>query len=298
MIEKEPDVPPEIIRKINENKLCFFLGAGASKLIGCKGWTEVATSLAKKCFKLKYINFKKLESILRINDSKKIITICYNILSKEGSTDGFYNEVRESLKTDSYLLNKYNIYAELSDIPAIFITTNIDTHFDSAFNERIVYKEEDFTPTNIFRDKLYKIHGTIKDETSIIFTVPQYLDRYRKDDFLAFLTTIFNTYSIVFLGYGLEEFEILDFLVTKIGKENPERKHWILLPYYTDEEYMKDYDKDYFLSLGITVIGYEKDIDGYSQSYNVIKKWNKEINQLSDIPHEDVNEMEILVDTL
>jgi hypothetical protein len=100
------------------------------------------------------------------------------------------------------------------------------------------------------------------------------------------------------LGYGLEEFEILDFLVKKIGEEKVEQKHWILLPYYSGEEYLKTYDEEYFGSLGISVIGFRKDYHGYRQLYKVIKKWKNEINELSSIPLEDVKDMEDAVDNL
>lgn len=297
-IPKLPEIPEIMIQRINEKKLCFFLGAGVSRLIGCKGWKEVAANLVEKCFTLNCINFRQKESIIRIGEPKKILTICYNILCGKGFGDDFFREIEESLKPEPSLQGSHNLYVELSGIPAIFITSNIDTHFDSAFKDGIVYNEADFSPKNIFRGKLYKIHGTIEEKNSIIFTVTQYLNRYRKKDFTDFLKQIFRSYSIVFLGYGLEEFEILDFLVTKSGEETQERRHWILLPYYQGEDYLLTYDKEYFGSLGIDVIGFEKDAEGHGQLYNVIKKWRKEITELSDIPHEDAKEMEDVVDNL
>jgi hypothetical protein len=205
------------------------------------------------------------------------------------------------LEPDPVKLSDYNIYEELSLLPAVYITTNIDTHFDSAFKDGIVYDVRDFNPSNIFLGKLYKIHGTIDAEKSVVFTVPKYLERYKNINIIRFLETIFREYTIVFLGYGLEEFEILDFLITKFGEygDSPtELKHWIVLPYYQGEDYLWDYDKDYFRPLGINVVGFEKDIDGYSQLYKVIKKWRKEITELSIIPHEMVKEMEETVDNL
>jgi len=293
-----PNVPPELVEKIDEEKLCFFLGAGISKLIGCMGWKSVASNLVERCFRQKCINYKVRESILKIDNAKKTITICYDVLCKNGFKNDFFDEVEKALTSKPDLLKRFNVYTELSGISAVYITTNIDTHFDNSFRDRIVYRENDFKPENIFRDKLYKIHGTIEDRDSLVFTLPQYFKRYKNPAFSAFLKKVFSEYSIVFLGYGLEEYEILDFLVIKFGQEETELKHWMLLPYYQDEKYLLDYDNGYFNSLGIKVIGYEKDANGYNQLFNVIKEWRGEIREASGILYEDVKDMEETVDML
>lgn len=294
-----PDIPPELLEKINEEKAAFFLGAGTSRLIGCLGWKSLAERLAEKCFDKRYIDYRKKESILEIDDPKKIITICQNIFQeKERCTAGFIEEIRRLLAPDSNLLASYNLYNELAGISAVYITTNIDTHFDSAFKDRIAYRENEFTPEDISRDKLYKIHGTIEDESSLVFTLPRYFKRYRNPVFQSFMTKIFADFSVVFLGYGLDEFEVLDFLLNKYEKETSEQKHWILLPYYKDETYLLDYDKLYFGSMGISVIGYKKDEEGYNQLFNVIRKWRTEFRELSPIVDEDIKEMEETVDKL
>jgi len=297
-ILEEPDIPPQLIERINDEKICFFLGAGTSKLIGCKGWKEIASKLVERCYQLGCISFKEKDSILRIDNPKKVITICYNLLCKFNHEKKFFDEIERALNPDSDLIRKYNIYDELRGISAIYITTNIDNHFDKPFGNRIIYKEQDFLETNIFPDELYKIHGTIEKRDSVIFTVPKYLKRYRNPNFQAFLQRIFRTYSIVFLGYGLEEFEILDFLMEKFSEENSQRNHWILLPYYESEGYLKDYDEGYFSPLGINVVGYKKDDEGYRQLYKVIKKWNNEIKQISKQEYRKQTKMESLVDKL
>jgi hypothetical protein len=301
-IAKEPEVPKNILQSANDGKLCFFLGAGISRLLGCKGWKDVANNLVEKCFELKCVNFRQKESISVINDPKKIITVCFNILCSKGHNDVFFNQIEQCLHANASLLETQNIYRVLSDLPAVlpalYLTTNIDVNFDSAFQGSVFCEENDFSPDNIFPDKLYKIHGSIERRNSIIFTVPQYLARYRNPNFGAFLTQIFSSYSIIFLGYGLEEFEILDFLVTKMGKGMVGLNHCILLPYYQGENYLLDFDTDYFKPLGIQVVGYEKDQNGYAQLYNVVKKWKKDLTELTDVQHESVKTMEEVVDTL
>ena len=102
------------------------------------------------------------------------------------------------------------------------------------------------------------------------------------------MTKIFCWFLRGFLGYGLDKFEVLNFLLNKYEKETSERKHWILLPYYKDVTYLLDYDKLYFGSMGISVIGYNKDEEGHHQLFNVIRKWRTEFRELSPIVDEYV----------
>jgi len=245
MIPKIPRVPKEIVEAVNNETLAVFIGAGVSRLIGCMGWDQLARNLVERCFSAKkkdgsrIINFKERENLIQNNDPKKTITICYYLLKNNGFENIFYEELENSLKADEELLMSQNIYDELYRLRGLFITTNVDEHFDSKFEPtRIVYREAEFNPSNIDRNKLYHIHGSIKDKNSLIFTVPQYIKRYNNPTFKKFLSTIISDkYTVLFIGYGMAEFELLDFLVTKFDpKKGKELKHFILLPFYRGEE--------------------------------------------------------------
>ena len=205
-----------------------------------------------------------------------------------------------AVKGKNDLLVKQNIYQELKGVPALHITTNVDQHFDKLFlPERITYKAEDFDAQRIDRYKLYHIHGSIVDRHSLVFTVPQYMQRYNEPRFQRFLWKIFQENVILFLGYGMEEFELLDFLVPKFDPmKGKEIKHFILLPYYRGEEDALKLDSLYFNSLGVRIKGYEKDEHGYTQLYNVVRNWNKEIMQTSTALLDEMKELEDAVDNL
>ncbi|MCK5118296.1 MAG: hypothetical protein KAQ78_01860, partial [Candidatus Latescibacteria bacterium] len=49
-IEKIPRLPNEIVEAVNNNKLAIFIGAGVSRLIGCRGWDQLAQALINRCF--------------------------------------------------------------------------------------------------------------------------------------------------------------------------------------------------------------------------------------------------------
>jgi hypothetical protein len=224
MIDKIPPVPKEIVEAVNNENLAIFIGAGVSRLIGCMSWDQLAQKLVNRCFLTKKkvgstcINFKEKEALLLNNDHKKTITVCYYILKNNGFEDIFYEELEKSLKADEERLKSQNIYDELYGLRGLFITTNADQYFDSKFNSKqITYKEEDFNPSNIDRTKLYHIHGSFHlGKHSIIFTVPQYIKRYNNKTFREFLEFIFGQYTVLFVGYGMAEFELLDFLITKL----------------------------------------------------------------------------------
>jgi len=300
MIPKIPPVPKEIVEAVNNETLAVFIGAGVSRLIGCMGWDQLARNLVERCFSAKkkdgsrIINFKERENLIQNKDPKKTITICYYLLKNKGFENIFYKELENSLKADEELLMSQNIYDELYRLRGLFITTNVDEHFDSKFEPtRIVYREAEFNPSNIDRNKLYHIHGSIKDKNSLIFTVPQYIKRYNNQTFRMFLKTIFGEYTVLFVGYGMAEFELLDFLVTKFDpKKGKELKHFILFPFYRGEENILEFEQHYYNSMGIEVLPYEKDEKGYGQLYDVIKSWNREINQVSTYLYDTYKEIE------
>ena len=158
-----------------------------------------------------------------------------------------------------------------------------------------VYK--DFNPSGIDRTKLYHIHGLIPHRTSLVFTVPKYIQRYTDNPFRKFLETIFNEYVVLFVGYGLSEFELLDFLITKFDSNNGRYlKHFILMPYFTGNENSLVLDQHYYNSMGISVLGYERDELGYGQLYEVIKRWSSEISQTSNYLYDSLKEIDEIID--
>jgi hypothetical protein len=296
-----PRIPPQILEAINNNELAIFFGAGTSRLIGCSSWDRLAENLIEKCFTTQKkgsptstcINFKERDALLKMQDPKKIITICQYVLHNNESDTIFYNEIEQSLKPDKSLVSKQNIYSELHGLRGLFITTNIDTHFDQRFPpSQIIYQKGDFDPDDVDESKLYHIHGSISKWSSVVITVKQYFDRYNDPQFRSFLQKIFEAKVILFIGYGLSEFEVLDFLITK-SKSKPSEKprHFILLPYFSGEDTLLEFERHYFSEMGVSVIAYRKDEKGYGQLFDIIKKWNQDILRQSRFLHDKYEDL-------
>lgn len=287
-----PQIPQEIIDAVNDDKLAIFFGAGTSRSIGCSDWKKLAETLVNKCYpeekednpsslsiSSSSIDTCERKILSEIKDPKKVITICQCILDKNNSSDIFFETISESLQPDLDLLDKQNIYTELYGLRGLFITTNIDTHFDDRFDSsNIICRKEEIREDNIDKSKLYHIHGSIVDRDSVVLTVKNYFDRYSDHEFMSFLRKIFDEKVILFIGYGLSEFEVLDFLFTKSQDSLPGRKkHFILLPYRENEDTKLQFDTYYYSELGIDVIPYLDSNRDYKPLFNVIKKWNQDI---------------------
>jgi len=303
-----PEVPPAIIEAVNNDKLVVFIGAGVSRIIGCMGWNQLAANLINICFTTQNkektgtcISFKEKESLEKENDHKKVITICHYILcEKNGFEKVFFYEFNKSLESNDEKEKKINIYKEIFGLRGINITTNADKHYHKHFlDTNLIFKVNEFSTSSIDRTKLYKIHGTQEYRESLVFTVPGYND----DQFRSFLTSIFSgEYTVLILGYGMSEFELVDFLIGKVGYKNvagkKEIRHYTLLPFFSGEENILSFEQSYYNAMGIEVIGYEKDQKGYNQLYDVLKKWNTDINQTSTYTHDSYTEIDELVNSL
>jgi hypothetical protein len=307
IIHDWPSLPQPLIDAINSGKLAIFIGAGVSRIIGCQGWGDLASDLLKECYQSKTkrcINFKEHETLKHEKDNKKLITLCHYILRENGLEKTFWRKFDKSLEAKKDLEIKYNIYEEIFGLGGLFITTNADKHFDHKFSpENIVFTEDGFNPETIGRHKLYHIHGIQGKKDSLIFTVDKYIKRYNNENIKLFLEQVFEKYTVLFLGYGMSEFEVLDFLISKYDKNafsggHKEVKHFTLLPFFKGEQNILRFNQDYYNRMGVRVIAYEADQDGYNKLYEIIKRWRSEILQSTTLLNDTFREIEDLVASL
>ncbi|CVK33961.1 SIR2 family protein [Methanoculleus bourgensis] len=297
-IKQIPDIREQIVDAVNRNTLAVFIGAGVSRTLGCAGWDKLSERLIDRCTETKNsdgtpcLGEQGADVLKGYNDNKKKITICKRILVKSGCKAAFFDEIEESLKADPDKLKTRNIYNELPGFRALFITTNMDEHFDVKFTPpKIAYRKVDFVK-ELDRNKLYHIHGKISEPASMVLTIPQYLKRYNTQEFQDFLTSIFAKYTVLFIGYGMEEFEVLDFIVGKYrSSDKTELKHYILKAFKPGDGRTLKFEECYYNSMGIAVIPYIEN-DDYGRLYDVIRAWNQEINRRTRYLHESFRDLE------
>lgn len=273
---------PMLKEALEKRELVIFVGAGVSRLLGCKSWDDLATDLLKKCLELKLIDYYEFDEIKKYPEQKKKISIAYKLLERNNMADDFYSIFEKALEPEKNI-NEKNIYTDIARLADTFVTTNADECFDNRFVDTdLVY---DFTQEYKVRPyKLYHIHGMQKHKDSLVFTVEQYLNKYNdytETKFLLFLEDLFCNHTVLFIGYGLSEFELLDYLTLKARTSKSSRSHYALMPYFSSKKKIADYDQLYYQSLHIQIIPYSIDKNGYNQLEKILEQWSFSYTYLS-----------------
>ncbi len=253
-----PPLPVEIREAVNNRKLAVFLGAGVSRILGCMGWDRLADKLAEVCYEKGYITFNEkevLSNYVSAGDRKKVISICKHTMEDRDDIEAFYSELTKAVGVDPKRLSEFPIYAELYRFRALFITTNFDDHFDKLFyDESIAFLPQHFDFNTKSHTRLYHLHGSIKHTGSLVLTLQDYFHRYRDSGIENFLRSLFQEFQVLFVGYGLAEFELLDYLMIKHSGQPSEQRHFYLMPLYSYEDSILAFERSYFSDMGIQVL--------------------------------------------
>lgn len=305
--DNDLNLPTEIKKRIEDkDEIAFFVGAGLSKALGLPLWNELADSAFARLGQLGIINHLNSQSIRsEVSDPKQRLSI-FNELMKDRYTQElreFYNKAFEpQAKNYESILNPYEPLCKIDK--CIKVTTNIDTQFLKSLQsfyssprsiatigstkpegemkanttekkaKTCVVKAENPSVMKLRDDTIYHIHGSLNGEfDDWVLTAQNYLNTYSdaKKPVPKFLSELFNRYTVIFVGYGLEEFSILERLFS-VG-----RKHYLLLGTYSSGMPLFRNKSKYIASLGVVPCPYYMDGHGHDRVYKVLTSWAKQI---------------------
>jgi hypothetical protein len=303
-----PDIIPfekdeDLLGVIKENNtIFFFLGAGFSKQVGFKLWEELVTATVQKFWEQKESTPKAREITWSIkekllNHESKLYVLDY---LKQIDKDKFVEIVSEIFKEDQdniENLAKKNSAATDDIITIIrplvklewykFVQTNIDMSFEE--NCEIDHQNVRINANLDDSVKLNYLHGKLDEPDSWILTQGDYLSTYlnSKSGPKAFLVQLFKKYTVIFIGYGFSDYEILQCLAQSQQNDNSSeehrskrRQHFAIIPYSTskkaeisvNEAVLKNNFGVRLLKYNIEQHGYELLKDNLSALVNLIKK--------------------------
>lgn len=294
VIKKIPDIPDGIINAVNIGNLAIISGAGISRIMGCLGWRDLSHSLLTDAFGLKdlsgnnLLDWREVKKLQLSDDNRKVITICHDLYRENGHEALFLDKMNKALTAEEYrcaLTKGENIFTELNRLRGCHITTNGDTIFSGlGYFSTVITGSEimsgAITGKALEPLSLVQLHGTMTDPDNLVFTLPKYLTLYRHPHVQDFLKMVFAKYTVLFVGYGLAELELLQYLIPASDEKAPPTR-FLLEGYFSGEEKTADVDQRFYKVLGITLVPYELDKVGYSQLYSVIRKWGDHVTTRS-----------------
>lgn len=302
-LKEIPDIDQEILKAASSGKLVLFIGAGVSRIIGCPSWKEFALQQLKDLYEKRAINFyefKNLESL----DARKLLSICRNIYEEKKLKP---KSMESLLAGEAELLKRFTIYDDLYSFNAVYVTTNYEDYLDKVAQKpvakptsivqtstaqdsvkkefpkgKIVHSKEQLLISNLSNGSIIHLHGSVHDEGNTIVTIVDYMKHYEYASKPAvLLEEIFKTYTVLFVGYGLEEYEILEFMISKSHTARGEVKHFMLYPVFRNEMNLVDFYRKYYRDLGIKLVPYPIDDSGYEHLATIIQEWARHIGPIS-----------------
>lgn len=307
-IPEIPKIPKPILEAASNGKLVVFIGAGVSRLLGYPSWQNLAERYIEYLFQKGYLSYLEYEHLKKL-DPRKLLSICKNFCEKKKIPEPSMDKL---LKPKNIEKDVVNIYQLIYSWNVIYVTTNFDDELDkvakrplkeliiendrSSFNSlpletpniEIISNPERISISHLyFSGNVIHLHGSVNSK-KLILTISDYLYHYQNEKIQSFLDHLFAEFTVLFIGYGLEEYELLEFLVHKsqihtsnyLKSKEKEIKHYLLYPLFSWEQAMLEFYQLYYENLKIELIPYKKDKKGYKQLYEVIKVWTPEIKNV------------------
>jgi|SRR5579862_973426 len=317
-----PDIPAALREAAQLTKLIPFVGAGASKLGGCPDWNEFADEALKVFLERGKFSHAQLDQVRAVGPRVKLAIAL--ALQSEHQIQIDFRRLLHRKDRNEYAAG-CRLYSCLSKLGRTFVTTNYDEWLDeeiappatdlrnesggnatAAARSRTVYfKPEDLTAAHLnSQDVVIHLHGSVKYPEGMILTTPDYVQHYANDrrsqenTVLTFLEDLFRHKTVLFIGYGLAELEILEYLIvkTRTRDRNLEPKHFLLQGFYSHERELMVSMRTYFRTCGIQLVPFLKDHGGWEQLISVLESWSEAAPASAPLVSQQLKEMESLLD--
>jgi len=277
------DPPDEIIEAGLSGDLVLFVGAGASMLLGLPSWSGLAYKVLDDLRQNGFLNYSEIEQINGL-DPKKQLSIAYAIAEDSGFNLDLVKHLTGESEGDS-------IYKAINDIGCPCITTNYDVLLSPRFIEnkdgsitaapenRVAEKDKFFAKLLNEPGTVIHLHGAISKPQTMIVTTKDYLEHYDNENVQEFLGELFEKKTILFLGYGLEEAEILEHILRR-GSVSPtsDRRRFALQGFFQSQKPLYENLHNYYeKSFGVHLLGFVRDHDNYECLERIIKSWAPQI---------------------
>jgi hypothetical protein len=291
---------PAVLREASQRGVLIpFVGAGVSVLAGCPTWGELADGALRACIDAKKFTYGQFAQIKHLSPRVKL-SIARGLEAEHGLKID-YAKLINPKKGYENNDDGNRIYCSLGKLGKTFVTTNYDSWLDTEIPDvllpitapapqqdttatapskrKAIFDQNEFTPANLNQpNAVFHLHGSLANPAGMVITTRDYITRYasdrvendtqRENRTLTFLSHLFQTKTVLFVGYGLEDLEILEYVIQKARMLSPgeeaQARHFMLQGYFSHEyelmrsltQYYKQCDIQMLPSRGTRRIGH------------------------------------------
>lgn len=323
-----PTIPSGLAEASRMGTLIPFVGAGASRLAGCPDWNGFADAALRFFVDKGKFTHGQLAQISHLNPRVKLAIA--KGLQEEHQTLIDYKGLLypNGYKKDPKGLR---LFGSLSALGKTFVTTNYDEWLDEELvapllspgtepdptkitvgqKRKSVHQVGEFTADTLHQENtVIHLHGSLLDPDGMVLTTQDYVRHYANDRLahgqekenrvLTFLEYLFNRKTVLFVGYGLEELEILEYVILKArhkpGTTVKESKHYLLQGFFSHEHDLMMSLKRYYLEeCGIQLIPFLRDQKDWDQLLDVMDEFAQKTPAADVMQLQEFGDMEALL---
>jgi hypothetical protein len=325
-----PDIPPVLQDASRRSVLIPFVGAGVSVLAGCPTWNELADGALRACIDQQKFSYDQLEQIDHLAPRVKL-SIARGLELEHGFRINFAKLIQPAVSDDKKEIGN-RVYRALGKLGSTFVTTNYDGWLDTEIADhpapvapptapqtttdntpaprRRIYEVHEFTPANLNLPKtVFHLHGSLASPRGMIMTTREYITRYRNDRSdddavrenrtLTFLDHLFSNKTVLFVGYGLEDLEILEYVIRKArvtrSDGQAEARHFMLQGYFSHQIELMRALTQYYRQCDVQLLPFLRDQKNWGQLIDVLEEYARVMPATAPLNLQILAEMEALL---